>query len=448
MQWDNCFRKVFCVNLGRRKDRWQRFKAGLPGDWPFAPVARVSAVDGKRVPVPDWWTAGPGAWGCYRTHLRIIENCINGGVESVLILEDDALFCPDFTRRVKDFLRRVPKDWGMLYLGGQHLFINKSPPKEIVPGVFQPYNVNRTHAFALRGKMLRVVYKHLLRKDWMQGQHIDHHLGRLHQRREHPIYCPGEWLVGQAEGQSNISGRNPGDRFWPPAESIASTDPATRPFLAVIGLHSSGSSALAGVLYHLGCHLGNKLGGYYGNDPEGSCGFEAVGLAELCERAIPFPTVDYARKRGQIWSALRGWINEKRREAAKAGTIAAGKYPQLCRMGNQLVSICGEHLYLLHIDRPLEESIESLARRTKKSREEAAAHQKWLEEGKRQLLARVPKERQLTVAYADLVSSPEKEARRVAEFLSRIGYQSEETRIKKAAGYINPSKRHVALEPV
>ena len=267
--------------------------------WPFQEIQKFSAIDGKRCKPPQWWTQGGGAWGCYQSHLRILEDCLNRGVRSVLFLEDDALPSEDFTTKAETFFRNLPMDWGMVYLGGQHLMINEHPPRRVNEEVFIPYNVNRTHAFGLRGEMLRVVYRHLHRIDWAKSHHIDHHLGRLHQRRDHPIFCPREWIIGQAEGKSNISGREFGDRFWAAAENIVSVDPQDQPFVAVLGTHSSGSSALAGVLYHLGLHLGNSLGGFYGKDPEKVCGFEAMGLASLCERVLPFPETDYQVKRGE-----------------------------------------------------------------------------------------------------------------------------------------------------
>ena len=141
---------------------------------------------------------------------------MNRGVESVLLLEDDAIFGETFTEDVKKFLSNVPANWGMIYLGGQHLKVREKPPKRLNPEVFIPYNVNRTHAFAIRGKCMEVIYKHLNTQDWTKRNHIDNHLGRFHQERnkKYPVYCPKNWLVGQREGQSNIAGREVPPRFW------------------------------------------------------------------------------------------------------------------------------------------------------------------------------------------------------------------------------------------
>lgn len=442
------FDRVFCINLDRRPDRWKRFQGNLPKDWPFAPVKKVQAIDGQKVQRPQWWRQGGGAWGCFRTHLRLIEQCLNNGVDSVLLMEDDALFPDDFTVRVRAFLEAVPDDWGMLYLGGQHLHVNNSPPIRVNDEVFIPYNVNRTHAFALRGKTMTEVYRHLCRNDWHNGNHIDHHLGRFHQRRdpEHPVYCPKEWLVGQAGGKSNISGRNPDDRFWAAAERLADVDPKNEPFVAVLGVHSSGSSCMAGVLYHLGLHLGNELTGFYGNRPDaGECGYEAVGLANLCETCIPFPSTELKVKRQKAWTLLMTWVNAKRREAYHRGTIAAGKYPQLCRLGNQLINATGDKLRVIDIERPLEDSIASLVKRTGKDPDVIEKHQRWLYAGKRNILERVPSEDQLTVNYYDLLSQTETEIRRVADFLQdRTGRELvDEVRLAKAVKNVHPHKQTI-----
>lgn len=445
MNLKNVFKRVFCVNLKRRKDRWKEFTERFPDDWPFRDVVKFDAIDGRRVRFPDWWKAGPGAWGCYRSHLRILENCLQNQIKSVLLLEDDALFLPNFREKVERFFTSLPEDWQMVYLGGQHLMIDQHPPKKVNDSVFLPYNVNRTHCFGLRGNMIQIVYEHLLRQDWQNAQHIDHHLGRLHQRRAHKIYCPWEWLVGQAEGKSNISGRTPPNRFWAPAEQLEAFNAEDCRLVAVIGLHSSGSSALAGVLYHLGLHLGNKLIGYYGTNPEKNCGFEAVGLRDICEKAIPFPVTNWKIPRGQLWSHLRTFINEKKREAFFKHTIAAVKYPQLCQMGPQLRNLCGKTLRVVHINRPFAQSVASMQKRPDVRRngidpQAVEDHQRWLQEGKVQLIDKLPKSQVLNVDYSQLVSHPRVVVTRLKKFL-KIKPTPEQ--VQRALDSVDPSKQHI-----
>ena len=95
-------------------------------------------------------------------------------------------------------------------------------------------------------------------------------------------------------------------------------------------------------------------------------GFQAQNLAWLCERAYPFPTTELQVSRKQLLADLQVFISEKRLEVHWKNTIAGGKYPHLCAMGEELIEMLGEDLREIHIDRPLEESIESMKRRPAK----------------------------------------------------------------------------------
>ena len=133
--------------------------------------------------------------------MRILEECLNAGTESVLIFEDDALFPDDFTSQWKLLKPHVPDDWGMLYLGGQHLMRAQRQPKMINDHIVQPYNVNRTHAYAVNQRLMETLYRHLNAiTTWRNRHHIDHHYGLLHMTGKHNVYAPVKWLVGRVGG--------------------------------------------------------------------------------------------------------------------------------------------------------------------------------------------------------------------------------------------------------
>ncbi|PHS02288.1 MAG: glycosyl transferase family 25 [Blastopirellula sp.] len=438
MVLEKYFERVYCVNLDRRPDRWEAFQAGVPKDWPFVKIKRVSAVDGERCTPPSWWKQGKGAWGCYKTHLGLIEKCLNENVNSVLLLEDDATFPDSFLEDVAQYLKHVPYHWGMLYLGGQHLQADQGQPKKFNDWVYQPFNVNRTHAWALHGRCMKKTYQYLSNMEKENHTHIDHYLGRMHQKREDQIFTPKHWLVGQAEGDSNIAGRHFEERFWANAENL-NKNWSDHPFVAVIGLHSSGSSCCAGVLHHLGLHLGNHLVGYYGNQPNHNCGFEAIGLARFLERAIPLPRTSWMRSEEERAKFFKKWINEKRVEALSKGTIACGKHPLLCQAGSDLKSVCGDHLKVVHINRPLEESIKSLQKRCPKIDLKCIAeHQRWLWKGKKELISDTKDV--LTIEYADLLGDPAIEVNRICKFL---GIEPSTKQYKSAIEYVKPDQKHV-----
>jgi hypothetical protein len=211
-------------------------------------------------------------------------------------------------------------------------------------------------------------------------------------------------------------------------------------FVAVLGLHSSGSSCLAGVLHHLGLHMGNKLGGYYGSDPERNCGFEAVGLTQICESAIPFPKTVRPQPELAVGKQLKDWIQQRRQEAKQRGTLAGGKYPQLCQLGPELVDACGSDLRLIVTDRPINESIQSMYKRfgSRFTHEQIATHQEWLQQGKEELLAQnIP---HLRILYHELLRNPSREVIRICEFLN---LQAQPAQVRKATNWVKPELRHI-----
>lgn len=212
------FDLVVVINLESRRDRWQRFLHQLSDvDWPFKRPMRLSAVDGRLVEAPRWWRAGEGAWGCHQSHLRAIEMALMWEVESILVLEDDVRFVPDFCGRVRRFLSHVPHGWDQLYLGGQHLLQDVQAPAQVNAEILRPFNVNRTHAYALSRRFLRPVYRHLT--DYGEHArrpdlHVDHRLGELHQTGEYAVYAPTRWLTGQLGGYSDVKSDLVPDRIW------------------------------------------------------------------------------------------------------------------------------------------------------------------------------------------------------------------------------------------
>lgn len=147
---------------------------------------------------------------------------MQNNIESYLVLEDDAIFADDFCEVFLETMARLPNDWCQLYLGGQLLKEKANPPKRVNDFIYRPFNVNRTHCFALHSRGYEAIYKHLFNLPFAKKEHIDHHLGRLHEERRFPVYCTRRWIVGQNDGASNIGPRgHKVPKFWNHAEVCA-----------------------------------------------------------------------------------------------------------------------------------------------------------------------------------------------------------------------------------
>lgn len=207
------FDRVVVVSLARRPDRLEAFRGRLAAAWPGTPLDVFPAVDGRLCQPPDWWNGGAGAWGCYRSHQRILEEAVQDGLGSVLVFEDDAAFVPGFAGRLEAYLAALPAGPCQAYLGGQHL----KPAVLVNDQVVRCTNCNRTHGYAVLGaEAILRLYRWLhAGAHWRGRHHVDHHYGRQHPSGV-PAYAPREWLVGQAAaGPSDVSRGSPPDRWWP-----------------------------------------------------------------------------------------------------------------------------------------------------------------------------------------------------------------------------------------
>lgn len=206
--------RVYVINLKRRPDRLHQFLLHYPKHV-FGEITVFEAVDGKGMFLPSWYNAGNGAWGCYCSHNNILAECLNEGLSSVLIFEDDASFKESTADRVQQFHNALPDDAQWVYYGGQHLFLDVQKPTPINEHVLRPYNINRTHAYGLLGKdAIERVFDHLQTTDFPRGGHIDRHYGILHEQEVLNTYCPSQWIVSQAAGHSDIDGKDHGERMW------------------------------------------------------------------------------------------------------------------------------------------------------------------------------------------------------------------------------------------
>ena len=193
----------FVINLDSRPDRLAAFKAVCP----FDDVVRWPAS--IPVLVPDWWRSQPGAFGCYLSHMKLLQYCILQRYDVVTIFEDDAIPCEDFVARYDAFIAALPDDWQWVYLGGQHLDCVEVVNKSVRRGT----NINRMHAYMLKRSRMLSLYEQLRSEiPWTTSHHIDHYLGALHKHER--VYSPATWLFGQAQGVSDVNGYELEKRFF------------------------------------------------------------------------------------------------------------------------------------------------------------------------------------------------------------------------------------------
>ena len=215
------FDRVYVINCAHRPDRLEETKKHLEetGMADNDKVIYYPAIIGDWTTCPADWRSGYGAWGCLRSHQRIMEDVMHTrdsegrlSLGNVLILEDDVVFKDDAHQRLNKFMDEVPDDWGQIYLGGQH----RSRRKAVSGQVYKAKSINRTHAYAVNSNCFQKLYRHISYATDYKGtsKHIDHQLEKAHRRGDWPVYAPKQWIVGQRAGPSNISGKTNETKFW------------------------------------------------------------------------------------------------------------------------------------------------------------------------------------------------------------------------------------------
>ncbi len=117
---------------------------------------------------------------------------------ALLVLEDDAVFHPQFRERVAALA--LPDDWQIFYFGCQHL----APPKLVGDGLVRVSRALDTHAVAFRQSAYREIRKVMRGRSSSRDLCNDVLLASLHD--ELPTYAAFPNLVWQAHGESDIAG--------------------------------------------------------------------------------------------------------------------------------------------------------------------------------------------------------------------------------------------------
>lgn len=218
------FGRIAVISLSHQGERRARVLRNLEetGLASSEDVTWMDAVDGRVEKPPEWWDEGEGAWGCRQSHLEVVRAAQRDGIESVLILEDDVVFHQRAGEWLSTIILRVPSDWDLFYLGGQHW---EKPEATDDAMILKGKSIHRAHAYVIHRRafssFIEIVGGRADREErplW----HIDHVLGEGHKKGVWNAYGPAWWLAGQEDGMSNIAISHhflrrwwqPGSDYW------------------------------------------------------------------------------------------------------------------------------------------------------------------------------------------------------------------------------------------
>lgn len=146
------------------------------------------------------------------------------------------------------------------------------------------------------------------------------------------------------------------------------------PIIVVLGPRCGGTSAVAGVLHHLGVFMGRQFHWTYRDAHET---FEERHLSLLCGHAFGSPGDRLRIDKGYFEEKLHGWADRHRSAARAAGGRPGAKDPLLCVALDSIYAAWGPVTPIV-VDRPFEKIVASLARsgwlRDERERVESTAH--------------------------------------------------------------------------
>lgn len=110
----------FYLNLDRRIDRKKKMEVELLKT--KHNIVRYKAIDGNELKELNGFNgtiAGSELkqYATYLSHLNMIKHAKNNKWDEILILEDDITLCSDFDDRLDLFMKTLPDDWKIAYIG-------------------------------------------------------------------------------------------------------------------------------------------------------------------------------------------------------------------------------------------------------------------------------------------------------------------------------------------
>ena len=190
------FDKTFIINLDRRGDRMSEVRSELERVG-ISDYERISAVDGRTL--TGNYSVAIGHVGCSLSHLSVARLAKERNLKNYVVLEDDVIFHPQFME-FDSFLKEVPANWDMIFLGGSHV----KGFTRVTDKVIRMKGSYTTHAMIIKSTMFDKLIH--IWNTFHGSAEVDVALSRLH--RDHFCYSFTPALASQRAGFSDILERH------------------------------------------------------------------------------------------------------------------------------------------------------------------------------------------------------------------------------------------------
>lgn len=196
------FEQIFCIYLKGTAQRDQQFaqaqmefaKIGILHNVEF-----VEGVDGKALNLggqkaSDGQISSPGDIGCVLSHLKVVRMAQERLLRNYLVFEVDVEFDEDFAYKFNERILELPRDYHMIYFGGNH----DEPVTRVSKHIVRCNKTFTTHAVGVHAS----AYSDLINVLSEEGDKVDLYFSSLHKIKN--CYCFYPHLCFQRQGNSEI----------------------------------------------------------------------------------------------------------------------------------------------------------------------------------------------------------------------------------------------------
>lgn len=189
---------IYVINLEERQDRKEHILSELE-KIDCKNYILFKAVDGNKIPNPT--RLKRGMYGLVQTYLKIYDDWKEKNSEEIIIIEDDCVFVPKFNERLESYVNNVPKDWQMLYFGGNHNYHMGNKTEKINDYCIKLNNTYSAHCVILK----KVVFEDLIVN--LKTMNIENDVMMAGLQKKYNAYSPTNKLTTQIPNFSNIEER-------------------------------------------------------------------------------------------------------------------------------------------------------------------------------------------------------------------------------------------------
>lgn len=187
---------AYVINLKRRPDKLKAATCQL-AEIGVTPIV-VEAVDAIEMKLSSPLIDRAGAIGCLLSHRIALFDAVQSGFDRCVIFEDDIEIVDSFSSYFPTFLKQLPADWKMVWLGWDERAKTDQRNGFISSHVRKPIKPYGTQAIAYNGaETIQRAYELAEKLD-----HWDLVLERF--SKEIPTYTPGITLFDQFRQESDI----------------------------------------------------------------------------------------------------------------------------------------------------------------------------------------------------------------------------------------------------